>query len=279
MKFHLQLSYAQRLRRKQNISKKGFQNLDRRLKILNIWVDPVTKDESLRKVRGFLKSGDRPHSIFATNPEKNFSVPKDSLLYETFKKADLLIPDGIGMVLAARILYGAKLTRVPGVELMENICELAAQEGKKIFIYGAKEEVNKSAVEKLKRTYPKLDIAGRSNGYVRENEMTDLIDRINKSEAEILFLALGSPMQEKWFAAHKHALRNVRVCQGIGGTLDTIVGNVKRAPEIWRRSNTEWLYRLITEPKRIKRQKVLPLFAFMVLFEKTKALLRSTLEN
>lgn len=245
--------------------------MDRRLKILNIWVDPVTKDESLHKVRGFLKSGDRPHSIFATNPEKNFSVPKDPLLYETFKEADLLIPDGIGMVLAARILYGARLTRVPGVELMGNICELAAQERKKIFIYGAKEEVNKNAVEKLKRNYPRLDIVGRSNGYVREDEMTDLIDRINKSEAEILFLALGSPMQEKWFSAHKNDLKNVRVCQGIGGTLDTIVGNVKRAPEIWQKCSAEWLYRLISEPRRIMRQKALPLFAIMVLTSKLKS--------
>ena len=274
MKFHLQLSYAQKPRRKQNISKKGFQNLDRRLKILNIWVDPVTKDESLRKVRGFLKSGDRPHSIFATNPEKNFSVPKDSLLYETFKKADLLIPDGIGMVLAARILYGARLTRVPGVELMENICELAAQERKKIFIYGAKEEVNKSVVEKLKRNYPRLDIVGRSNGYIREDEMTDLIDRINASQVDILFLALGSPRQEKWYATHKNSLETVKVCQGIGGTLDSITGNVKRAPDIWRKCSAEWLYRMISEPSRIKRQKILPLFTIMVLTSKFNSVFR-----
>ena len=246
-----------------------------RLKILNIWVDPVNKEEAIQRVRWFIERQSGPHSIFAANPEKNYSIPKDPLLYETFKNADLLIPDGIGMVMAARILYGARLARIPGVELMDNICELAAQERKKIFIYGAIEEVNKSAVEELKRKYPGIDIAGRSNGFVTEDKMSELIDRINESKAEILFLALGSPMQEKWFAAHKHDLVNVRVCQGIGGSLDTIVGNVKRAPQFWQKHSAEWLYRLISEPKRMKRQKVLPVFVIMVLLKKIRTILLS----
>ena len=241
-----------------------------RLKILNIWVDPLTKEQTLEKVKYYLEYGTRPHSIFASNPEKNFSVPKDPLLYETYKNADLLLPDGIGMVLAARILYGAQLARVPGSEFIYDICELAAKEGSKIFVYGAKEEVNRAATETLKRRYEGLEIIGRSNGYVKDEEMSDLINRINTSEAEILFLALGSPKQEKWFAAYKHALKNVKICQGIGGTLDTIAGNVKRAPELWCRYSLEWLYRLISEPKRIKRQKVLPIFVVMILIAKMK---------
>ena len=107
--------------------------MDSRLKILQIWVDQINKEEATRKVKEFLNSGNRPHSIFAANPEKNFSVPKDKVLYETFGDADLLIPDGIGMVLAARVLHGVILARVAGVELMENICELAVQEGKGVF--------------------------------------------------------------------------------------------------------------------------------------------------
>jgi len=174
------------------------------------------------------------------------------------------------MVLAARILYGAQLARVPGSEFIYDICELAAKEGSKIFVYGAKEEVNRAATETLKRRYEGLEIIGRSNGYVKDEEMSDLINRINTSEAEILFLALGSPKQEKWLATYKHSLENVRVCQGIGGTLDTIAGNVKRAPEIWLKLSLEWLYRLISEPKRIKRQKVLPIFVVMILIAKMK---------
>jgi N-acetylglucosaminyldiphosphoundecaprenol N-acetyl-beta-D-mannosaminyltransferase len=115
-----------------------------------------------------------------------------------------------------------------------------------------------------------LKISGRANGYVKDDEMGGLIERINASGAAVLFVALGSPKQEKWFARHKGQLTHVRVVQGIGGTLDTIGGNVKRAPEFWCRHNLEWLYRLLSEPKRIARQRVLPIFAWLVLVEWVK---------
>ncbi|WDN88272.1 N-acetylglucosaminyldiphosphoundecaprenol N-acetyl-beta-D-mannosaminyltransferase [Desulfosarcina sp. BuS5] len=244
-----------------------------RLDILNIWVDPVNREQAVRLVEKFLAQEARPHSIFASNPEKNFTVPKDLDLYKTFKEADLLLPDGIGMVLAARILHKAGLTRVPGSEFIFDLCRLAEIKGYKIFLYGAKEEVSRAAADKLQKQYPDLVIAGRENGYLKEPEMPDLIGRINESGAEILFIALGSPMQEKWYAVHKNELTHVRVCQAIGGTLDTIAGNVKRAPELWCKFSLEWLYRLLSEPKRIKRQKVLPVFAIMILVRKLKAML------
>jgi N-acetylglucosaminyldiphosphoundecaprenol N-acetyl-beta-D-mannosaminyltransferase len=244
--------------------------LNNRLEILDIWVDPVNREGAIERVRGFLR-GDKPCSIFAVNPEKNFSVPKDPALYDVFKNAELLIPDGIGIVLAARLLYGIALRRVPGVEFMKDVCRLAEKENKSVFIYGANEAVNKTASEKLLRQFPGLRIAGRSNGYVPEAKMPALVRRINDSGAAILFLALGSPRQEKWFAAYAPALLHVRVCQGIGGTLDTIAGTVKRAPEIWQRFSMEWLYRLVTEPKRISRQKVLPVFAFKILMAKVRS--------
>jgi N-acetylglucosaminyldiphosphoundecaprenol N-acetyl-beta-D-mannosaminyltransferase len=238
--------------------------LRKRLKILDIWVDPVNREQAIDHVRGFLK-GKKPCSIFSANPEKNFSVPKDPKLYEVFKNADLLIPDGIGIVLAARLLHGAKLRRVPGVDLMKDVCCLAERESKSVFLYGAREEVNQTAANKLQLEFPGLQIAGRSNGYVSESKMSELIFRINESGAAILFLALGSPRQEKWFASHAAELKHVRVCQGIGGTLDTIAGTVKRAPIIWQYFSLEWLYRLLSDPMRIGRQKVLPLFALKVL--------------
>jgi N-acetylglucosaminyldiphosphoundecaprenol N-acetyl-beta-D-mannosaminyltransferase len=100
-----------------------------------------------------------------------------------------------------------------------------------------------------------------------------LTDRINESRAEVLILALGSPKQEKWFAANHQNLKHIRVCQCVGGTLDTIAGDTKRAPEIWQKIALEWLYRLITQPGRIKRQKVLPAFAIAVLIAKFKQFL------
>jgi N-acetylglucosaminyldiphosphoundecaprenol N-acetyl-beta-D-mannosaminyltransferase len=237
----------------------------KRLQVLDIWVDPLTRREAIRRVRYFLEHGTRPHAVFASNPEKNFSVTKDPELHRIFSEADLLLPDGIGMVLAAKLLYNANIERVPGAEFIYDICCLAEDEGYRVFLYGANEEVNRKSAEVLAKRYPRLSIAGRANGYISEAEMPQLIRRINESRADILFVALGSPKQEKWFVEHKDALQHVRVVQGIGGTLDTIGGTVKRAPEGWRKFWAEWLYRLLSEPKRIKRQRILPVFAFMVL--------------
>ena len=239
-----------------------------RYPILNIWTDAITMDDALHQVSNYIETGDRPHTIFATNPEKNYSVPKDPFLYDCFRNADLLLPDGIGMVLGARMLHGATLSRVPGCEFMQETCSLSARNGYRIFIYGAREEVNKGAVDILKERLPGLQIVGRCNGYWPEDRMEELIEKINASKADILFLALGSPKQEKWFANHKNKLKTIRVCQGIGGTLDVITGNVKRAPDFFCRFGLEWFYRLLAEPKRIKRQLVLPLFAWQLLMTK-----------
>ena len=223
-----------------------------------------------------MEKGERAHAIFAVNPEKNYSVPKDPSLYRAFRDADLLIPDGIGVVLAARLLHRARLSRVPGVELMEEICRLAAAKGYGIFLYGAREEVSVDAARVLAERYPGLTVVGRANGFVTEEGMPRLVDEINASGARILFLALGSPRQEKWFATHRDELTSVRVCQGIGGSLDAVTGRVRRAPPVFCRLNLEWLSRLLREPSRLGRQKVLPLFALRVLGQKLRLMLQAT---
>ena len=244
-----------------------------RLKIVDMWVDPIDMDQALGRIREFLVNGKRAHSIFAVNAEKNFAVTKDPDVRAAIKEADLLMPDGISVVIAAKLLHNVRTSRVPGTDLMQKTCELAARSRRRVFIYGGKEEVNKKAVEKLQEMYPALQVVGRSDGYIEEDEMQDLIRRINESKAEILFLGLGSPRQEKWYLDHKDQLKTVKVCQGIGGTLDTIAGTVKRAPRIWQRCGLEWLYRLLKEPSRIKRQKILPLFVFRLLAVKVRSFL------
>jgi N-acetylglucosaminyldiphosphoundecaprenol N-acetyl-beta-D-mannosaminyltransferase len=242
----------------------------KRYPVLNIWVDDCTMEKSLKQVDEYISNNSGLKIIFASNPEKNFSVPENQILYNVFKNADLLIPDGIGMVLAAKFLYGAHIERVPGCELMQNICALSAEKGYKIFIYGAKEEVNKAAAETLMKRHPSIEIVGRQNGYLRDDKMDDLIKRINDSKAQILFLAMGSPKQEMWISKYRDRLLNVRVCQGIGGTLDVLAGTVKRAPEIYCKTGLEWFYRLLSEPARIRRQIKLPLFAAQVFIKKIR---------
>ena len=237
-----------------------------RVRILGIPVDAVDFQGALSWVEwavgqpGFKR-------IVAVNPEKVMAAQKDSDLKAFLEESDLLIPDGIGVVKAARLLGLARMERVAGSDLMPAICALAAGSGYRIFIYGSRPEVNEKAREILKKRFPGLSIVGWSHGYVRPEEMNGLIERINASGADILFIALGSPKQEKWMAKHGPSL-SVKVAQGIGGTLDTIAGNVKRAPAIFRDLNLEWLYRLITNPRRARRQAVLPIFAWRVLKER-----------
>lgn len=235
-----------------------------RIRILGVPVDAVNFHQALSWVdQAVAEKGHK--RIIAVNPEKIMAARKDPALFEFLEQSDLLIPDGIGVVKAARILRLAKMERVAGSDLMPEICRLAAEKGYKIFIYGSKEEVNAKARRILQKRYQRLNIVGWSHGYVPENQMETLVDRINRSGAQILFIALGSPGQEKWLLKYGPRLETVRVSQGIGGTLDTIAGNVRRAPLVFRKMNLEWFYRLITNPKRAKRQGVLPLFALLVL--------------
>lgn len=232
-----------------------------RLRILNIWVDPVDMAGAKAAVREWVETAARPHTVLAVNPEKNFSVPAHPALPAIFQEADLLIPDGIGLVLAARLLHGKALSRVAGADLMEEICRDAAKKGDGVFFFGSSEETSRRAVEILAHRYQGLVVAGRQHGFLTEEEMPELIRRITESGAKILFAGLGSPRQELWWARYGGQLTELKVFQGIGGTLDTVAGKVRRAPKSWQKVGLEWLYRLLCEPRRIARQKALPLFA------------------
>lgn len=220
-----------------------------RVQILGVPVDYVDMRTALDFVDSAIRNNKPRQYIIAITPEKVVRLQHENHLKKTFEDAALLIPDGVGIVMAIRWLFGFPATRVPGAELMPNICREAAKKGYKIFLYGSKEEVNKAAAEKLRNTYPGIQIVGRSNGYVKEDQMPVLIKEINKSRADILFVALGSPKQEYWIKTWLPQL-DVRICQGVGGTLDTIVGVVKRAPPIVQTLNLEWAYRLVREPKK-----------------------------
>jgi N-acetylglucosaminyldiphosphoundecaprenol N-acetyl-beta-D-mannosaminyltransferase len=238
-----------------------------RIDILGVPVDCVDMAGALGAVQQMI-AGDRPQSVIAVNPEKVIKAQSDDGLRDQLKQAGLLIPDGIGVVLAAAILGLGAMRRVPGSELMPEICALAAAKGYGIFLFGASPEVNALASAELIKRYPKINIVGRQHGYVKDNEMSGVIERINSSGAQILFIALGSPKQEQWMATHINSLNSVRVLQGVGGTFDVIAGRVQRAPAVFLRLNLEWLYRLLAQPKRILRQTALPRFVYRVLVER-----------
>ena len=234
-----------------------------RIELLGVPVDCLTMDEALAHVEGMLKHHS-PQTIIAVNPEKIMAARKDPFLLKVLQDSSLLIPDGIGVSLGAKFLGLGQTERVTGSDLMPHICELAAQTGRSIFVFGATPLVNRRAVLALKHKFPTLKIAGHHHGFVKKTEMAALIESINASSAEILFVALGSPRQERWMAEYLPQL-NVKICQGVGGTLDVLAGFVNRAPENWRNAHLEWLYRLLANPQRVWRQIALPQFAFLLL--------------
>jgi N-acetylglucosaminyldiphosphoundecaprenol N-acetyl-beta-D-mannosaminyltransferase len=240
-----------------------------RIRVLDIPVDDVNMEGALSFVDEQIQNRNNGGYILAVNPEKVFALRKRPFLKPLFEHASLLVPDGMGIVLAARVLYNRRMSRVPGADLMWNICANAQKNGYRVFLYGATEEVNRKAVENLKDSFPGMQIAGRSNGYVDEDQMDRLIEQINKVPVDILFVGLGSPRQEMWI--HEYLPRlDVEICQGIGGTLDTVAGNVKRAPKMFQDMGLEWFYRLAKDPRRFRRQLALPAFAVEVLKERLR---------
>lgn len=235
----------------------------KRVEILGVPVDCVTMDQAVDWVEAMMSS-DKAHGVIAVNPEKVMKASQDPVLLEQLQTTSLLIPDGIGVVFGIRLLGLGKAQRVPGAELMPKLCEIAALKGYKIFLFGATAEVNKGAMVALQTQYPSLNIVGARHGYVQEADMPALIEEINASQADLLFLALGSPKQELWMSKYLPSL-HVKVCQGVGGTFDVIAGRVKRAPVMFRTVHLEWFYRLLAQPRRILRQTALPLFTYHLL--------------
>lgn len=231
---------------------------------MGVDVSPLNYDEIIEDIRSRMEAGEQS-TIIAVNPEKLIAAEKNPELRNLINNSTYQIPDGVGILLASKLKGGKIHSRVTGVDMMERLIRFAAEENRKVFLYGAKEEVVAEAKNKLEEKYPGLNIVGYENGYVQDQEA--LVKKINNSGAELLFVAMGSPKQELWIKENKAKL-NVKVFQGVGGSFDVFAEKVRRAPKFYRQLGLEWLYRLMKEPKRIKRQMALPKFLFKILLTK-----------
>ncbi|MET3696761.1 N-acetylglucosaminyldiphosphoundecaprenol N-acetyl-beta-D-mannosaminyltransferase [Bacillus oleivorans] len=225
-------------------------------------VSPLSYEEIVDTLKLRIHSGEQS-TIIAVNPEKVMAAQNNPQLKELINGSTFQIPDGVGILLASKLKGGDIQSRVTGVDMMERLLLMAEQEGYKVFLYGAKEEVVSKAAANIQIKHPAIQLGGYENGYVQDQE--ELVERINESGADILFVALGSPRQELWIRENMPRL-NVKVFQGVGGSFDVYAGHVQRAPEGFRKLGLEWLYRLMKEPKRFKRQLALPKFLLKVLF-------------
>ncbi len=234
-----------------------------RVNILGVPMDCVSMAQAVVLADDIIRAGSQS-AIFAINPEKIVAAGANPRLLEAISSAGLLIPDGIGAVLAARLGGARGVPRVTGADLMPELCSLAALRGYPIFLFGARPEVTPKACTTLMAAYPGLRIVGHQNGYLSSAERETLPARINATGARMLFVGIGSPQQEIWIHENLPKLTTVNICQGVGGTLDVLAGRVKRAPESWRKSYLEWLYRFLSEPNRIRRFPKLVSFAWRV---------------
>lgn len=236
-----------------------------KVEIVGVMIDRVTMPEAVRKLEGFLRE-DRCNMVFTPNSEILMDAVKDRELEDILNKGQLVVPDGIGVVIASRF-YGAPLEeRVAGFDLMNRLFGLAEGMKSKIFMLGGKEGVAQEASEKLSQRFPGLEIAGIRNGYFDSEDEAAIIDEINKSGADILLAALGAPKQEKFIFRHRDSLK-VKVAMGVGGSLDVLAGRAQRAPEFYQKSGLEWFYRLMKEPWRIGRMMRLPKFIILSFYD------------
>ncbi|MDE7002896.1 MAG: WecB/TagA/CpsF family glycosyltransferase [Oscillospiraceae bacterium] len=227
-----------------------------RVDVLGVAFDNVTPEEAADRALALLEE-DGPHLVATPNPEIVQRANKDRAFAEILAGADLVVPDGVGVIYAAKILGRPLKSRVPGIDLAAALMGRVAGTGKRLFLLGAAPGVAEQAAVNLRAAYPGLVVCGTHDGYFEEDG--PVIDAIRRAEADIVFVCLGAPKQEKWIAAHGEAA-GARLYLGLGGSLDVFAGKAERAPERFQRLGLEWLYRLLKEPSRIGRMAKLPLF-------------------
>lgn len=223
--------------------------------ILGVRFDDLTQQEAAQQGRQLLEE-DKFHYVVTPNPEFLLAAEKDPEFRRVLNAADLVLPDGIGVVYSAKILGTPLKERVPGIEFAEAMLSALNDMGGRLYLLGAKPGVAEEAGRRICARYPDLVLCGTHDGYFKDEQA--ILPEIAAAKPDLLFVCLGAPKQEKWMARWgQHT--GAKLAIGLGGCLDVFAGNVQRAPERWQKLGLEWAYRLKKEPKRIGRMAKLPL--------------------
>lgn len=239
---------------------------EKSVKILGVKISKTNMDGAYNSFLSFMEN-DMVNTIYTPNTEIVMAAQHNKELKEVLLEGDLVIPDGIGLIYASK-LHGLGLTdRVTGVDLMDKMLKYCNSTRRSIYILGGKPGVAEKACERMLEVYPNIKVKGSRDGYFDSEEELKIIDKINETKPDILFVCLGAPKQELWIAKHKKIL-NTKVVMGVGGSVDIWAGTAKRAPKIFQSLGLEWLHRLLREPHRIGRMMSLPKFMVKVLISK-----------
>lgn len=230
----------------------------KRVDMLGVPIDAVGEKEAFRRVVEFFE-GSTLKKIYTPNPEIVMLAQQDGKLLRILQEGDLVVPDGIGLIIGSKIKNKGLTERVPGVDLMHRILIYCGQYGKSIYLFGGKPGVAEQAAVNIQEKYPGIRVVGMHHGYITPEEENKIVEDINTSGAQVVFVALGAPKQEYWIDRHKDQL-NCQIAMGVGGSIDVYAGTVKRAPKAFQRLGLEWFYRLLKEPRRYKRMLLLPKF-------------------
>ena len=237
------------------------------IRILGIRVDALTYEELLTAIGGFVVQG-TPHQIATVNPEFVMTAQSHAEFRDVLEQADLCMADGVGLLWAARRQGHTLPERVTGSDGVPRIAERAAQMGWGLYLLGAAPGVAQRTAQLLAERYPGLRVTGTYAGSPAESDAEGILGLVRVASPDILFVAFGAPQQDLWIARHREAL-GVPVMMGVGGAFDHIAGVRRRAPYWLQRLNLEWLFRLVTQPWRWRRQLALPKFVWAVLSQKT----------
>jgi N-acetylglucosaminyldiphosphoundecaprenol N-acetyl-beta-D-mannosaminyltransferase len=230
--------------------------------ILDVRVDDVTYDEALTHVARCIESGGA-HQIATVNVEFIMAARRDPEFRRVLHQASLCVPDGVGVLWAARRQGQPLRQRVAGVDLVDQIAALGAQRGWRIYFLGAAPGVAEQAATVLGQRYPGLKVAGCYAGSPRPEEEDEIAGWVRAARADVLLVAYGAPRQNLWIARNQ-ARAGAPVALGVGGAFDFIAGVAQRAPRWVQRLGLEWLHRLVKEPWRLRRQLVIPRFMWLV---------------
>mgnify|MGYP003590556378 CR=1 FL=1 len=234
--------------------------------VLDIPIAAITMKQAVAAVEDFI-TAKKTHLIATANAEMIMMAQQDGELASILKQADLVVPDGAGVVWASRYLGHPVPERVAGYDLSQQLLQQAAQKGYRVYFFGAAPGIAVQAQAVAVARYPGLHIVGVRDGYFSVQEEDEIIAEIKASQSDILLVALGVPKQEKWLAKNLHRLATP-VAMGVGGTFDVMAGVVERAPLWMQQASLEWLYRLLQQPQRFLRMLALPQFVLRVLYAK-----------
>ena len=232
------------------------------MKILGCRLDPIDRSEATRRILDFARNGTAAQ-IVTLGTEMVVYAQRDAAYRELIDRAALCLCDTIGLLKAAQAQGAPLRERVPGADLIHDLCEGAARDGLSVYLLGAAPGIAQRAAAELQRLHPGLRVAGVRDGYFAPGENAAVAAAIRESGARLLFAALGFPKQEFWIAQYLPQT-GCGAAIGVGGTFDVLAGAVERAPERWRALGLEWLYRLIKEPRRWRRQLALPQFVLLL---------------